>query len=846
MGGNTYWDTHGYSRIFNTSWVDQSGSADGDVTDWTIGDPFILVSQVYSNADACNKDCDGAAFKLQFQNVTDAGSWTDVGSATEISWGSGVVTDDASGSQRLTGDSLSFCGTGYEQAYVNEGDNTLPDSGTLTGSTEQWTELQWVLDTDNATAGKRYIFRIVDTTNSVTLGRSSGFDSEGPGITMSAGNIVVLESGSTSLSGGTLTTTGAPTVTDVGGDEDYDDNDTGITITGTKFETSQGTGKVEMGDNSDYATANKVEQTVTSWADTSIDFTADLSTQSPGSKWIFVTNNSGYKNDPGFAVTVHREQAFLMSDSANITAGGENTTAQLTAPSGKTTGDFDAGRIVDDENPDQAVDITADDYTEMEWCFKGRSTAREVQYDFRVTVGGNALDTTSVTPQLTLSGATTFVLVSQTLTGTPTELWANKVGELNTTTASLTGGTLWANKLKKLVTQTLSITGAALSANNVVKLITQTLSLSGAILAANKAITLITQSLSLTGATVWANKAAKLITQTLSLTGASLWANRLNKLAAQTLSLTGGVINAITAYILNAGTLTISNVELFASKTAKLAAQTLSLTGATLLASKTAKLIKQTLTLTGSALAANKVIKLITQTLTLTGATLLANNAAKLIGQTLTLIGGTLTTASGTIVNLVKQTVSLTGASLLANKLIKLTTQTLSLTGATLLANKTAKLIKQTLSLTGASLWANKVIILIKQTLSLSGAIVWANKLKKLISNTLSLSGANLIANKVNKLIKQTLSFSGSILKANKLIVLAKQTLTLTGHTLTTVTSGAVNLISGTLSLTGNTITLLVNIIVNLVKQTLTFTGGSMQNVVAGVKNLYHRFVDFF
>jgi len=192
----------------------------------------------------------------------------------------------------------------------------------------------------------------------------------------------------------------AVTVTDVESDEDYDDKDTGLTITGTNFEASKGSGKVEMGDNADYATANKIEQTTTDWGDTSIDFTANLGAQSPGSKWIFVTNNSDDKNDPGFAVTVHRAQAFEMSLSSEFAPGV--TTAQLTAPATKTTGDFDAGRIEEVSNPAAAIDITDDDYTEVEWCFEAVPNSEEATYDFRVTVAGVALDTYTETPQLTV------------------------------------------------------------------------------------------------------------------------------------------------------------------------------------------------------------------------------------------------------------------------------------------------------------------------------------------------------------------------------------------------------------------------------------------------------------
>lgn len=93
----------------------------------------------------------------------------------------------------------------------------------------------------------------------------------------------------------------------------------------------------------------------------------------------------------------------LVSPSANITASGDNTTALLTAPSGKTTSDFDAGRMVDDENPSDAVDITADDYTELEWSLMASTTvADSTAYDLRVTANGTALDTYTVTPRWTI------------------------------------------------------------------------------------------------------------------------------------------------------------------------------------------------------------------------------------------------------------------------------------------------------------------------------------------------------------------------------------------------------------------------------------------------------------
>ena len=94
-----------------------------------------------------------------------------------------------------------------------------------------------------------------------------------------------------------------------------------------------------------------------------------------------------------------------IATSDNIGASGENTTAQLSAPSGKTTGDFDAGRIQDDENPADSVTIGDDNYTEMEWCLTADAIADGNTYQFRVTDNGNVIDTYTVTPEWTIGTA---------------------------------------------------------------------------------------------------------------------------------------------------------------------------------------------------------------------------------------------------------------------------------------------------------------------------------------------------------------------------------------------------------------------------------------------------------
>ena len=203
-------------------------------------------------------------------------------------------------------------------------------------------------------------------------------------------------------------------ITDVEGDEEFRDGDTAITITGTVFEASQGSGKVEISDNIVYATGTKIAQTVTSWADTAIDITAVLGTLAPGGPlYIWVTNDSAERN-PAFSVTVHRKIAWKLSLSANIAASGEATTAQLTAPATKSTADFDAGRIQDDENPADTIDIDADDYSEWEWSIEATADAPAGdQYEFRLLAEGNPLDTYTKTPKFTVSSGAVILGASE-------------------------------------------------------------------------------------------------------------------------------------------------------------------------------------------------------------------------------------------------------------------------------------------------------------------------------------------------------------------------------------------------------------------------------------------------
>lgn len=196
--------------------------------------------------------------------------------------------------------------------------------------------------------------------------------------------------------------------------DEFDYNENSLDINGTGFEASQGTGTVYISDANTLAgSANEVEidTAINSWSDilVNLDLTllsagqaASLETLGPGARYIIVVNDSS--DEYASAVqAAHRAKAIDLSASANIAVSGENTTAQLTAPATKTTGDFGGGRIQDDENPGDTVDIGADEYREDEWSIVANlDSVYDETYEFRVLVNGQPIGTYTVTPQLTI------------------------------------------------------------------------------------------------------------------------------------------------------------------------------------------------------------------------------------------------------------------------------------------------------------------------------------------------------------------------------------------------------------------------------------------------------------
>lgn len=200
------------------------------------------------------------------------------------------------------------------------------------------------------------------------------------------------------------------------GSNEFDYNDTSLDINGSGFGATQGTGAVYISDANTLAgSANEVDVSaaVTAWADAKI--TLDLTnlsgatyatlteTLGPGARYVIVTDNGASSEFPSAVQAAHRAKAIELSASTNIAASGENTTFQLTAPATKSTTDFGGGRIQDDENPGDTVDIGADEYREDEWSVEANlDSVYDETYQFRVLTNGTVIGTYTVDPRLTI------------------------------------------------------------------------------------------------------------------------------------------------------------------------------------------------------------------------------------------------------------------------------------------------------------------------------------------------------------------------------------------------------------------------------------------------------------
>jgi hypothetical protein len=159
------------------------------------------------------------------------------------------------------------------------------------------------------------------------------------------------------------------------------------------------------------------------------------------------------------------DQPIQLAPSGNVAASGEATTQQLTGGSGT----FVAGRLQDDENPADTVDIGSAGYTELEWCLAASSAAANGDiYQFRVTENGIELGTYTVTAEWTIgSGGPTYTLTAEAgsyaITGTAAGLRAARRILAEAGAYSLTGTAANLRLTKRIAAESgsYSITGTA-------------------------------------------------------------------------------------------------------------------------------------------------------------------------------------------------------------------------------------------------------------------------------------------------------------------------------------------------------------------------------------------------
>jgi hypothetical protein len=163
----TYYPQLLRSRLLSDADRSVLAGDDADVTAWIKTNKFILATQIGYDG----KDTAASAYKLQWRNVTDAGSFADVGVTGECKYSSssGVLADGTAVTS-TTRKCTAASGQTWQNGLENLADNLLPDSSTLDLASDCYTEFQWGLDLSGAHDGDQYEFRLWNNTSGATVG----------------------------------------------------------------------------------------------------------------------------------------------------------------------------------------------------------------------------------------------------------------------------------------------------------------------------------------------------------------------------------------------------------------------------------------------------------------------------------------------------------------------------------------------------------------------------------------------------------------------------------------------------------------------------------------------------
>lgn len=311
-----------------------------------------------------------------------------------------------------------------------------------------------------------------------------------------------------------LSAPASATISDVDSDygaasDEFDVDENVLDVNGAVFEAVQGTGTVWLADETTLAASDAevdLAAAIGTWGDTEIIL--DLTNLSAGdltdiealivsdgpALFIILVNDSA--EETSLPVTVHRAKAFAMSLSANIAASGENTTGQLTAPA---AGSFGGGRIQDDENPADTVDIGDGEYFEDEWCIEALpASVLGETYLFRVLIDADPADTITVIPGLTIAvGGTLFF---QTVTGAVAPAGATVKETLKALAGANTPAGTISRETLKLVAGSVTPTGVVVK--KTLKVLAGVVTPSGALATATLFFRTLTGALTPTGAVI--------------------------------------------------------------------------------------------------------------------------------------------------------------------------------------------------------------------------------------------------------------------------------------------------------------------------------------------------------
>lgn len=382
-------------------WVEEE---DTDVTDWAVGDDFCFhvafgaVSGAQSGA---------RIVQLRWRNASDGGSFAALGNTGELTYNgeTNLGNGDAVTSPAEIG-----CTANTQTTWVNGLEREGSNDWTYTALSDgDWTGGIWAVDTANALAGKRYEFELYNVSDGAAIGTCPA------DLTTAVGDLAVADPFeavaitedvelllSDIILAGPLEEVAIVEDVDVEIPEAAQDLEIA-----DEFETVTVAEDVELivsdvildSPYEDIAIEEDVTAEVTAQPDLDVDEFELISLE----EYIEALGDSLLINifdtvDAAEDITAEIAHEFVLSLSDNFVDGAA-TTYQLEAPATKATTDFVAGKIHESSNPADSIDITADDYTELEFCFKATEAAGEVSYDFRI----EGLDTYTVTPQLTIS-----------------------------------------------------------------------------------------------------------------------------------------------------------------------------------------------------------------------------------------------------------------------------------------------------------------------------------------------------------------------------------------------------------------------------------------------------------